>query len=101
MEPLTKQAASGKKNYLEESLQKLLRFPITDRVKRLQPFTIVANVDWYGEIDYERIVTRVYRETEGDPMVLRRAKVFAALCREYPIAIGDDNLLVGYREHAP
>ena len=46
-------------------------------------------------IDRARIEARVMRETEGEPMITRRAKVFAAVVREMPIDIGPDELVVG------
>jgi len=37
--------------------------------------------------------------TEGEPVVLRRAKAFAAVCREMPIEIFDDELIVGWFDY--
>jgi pyruvate-formate lyase len=39
------------------------------------------------KIDHARIYTRVMRETDGQPMVIRRAKAFSAVVREMPISI--------------
>ena len=77
-------------------MRRLIRFPATDRVERLRPFANSSNIHWVGEINYERIITRTYRETQGDPMILRRAKAFAAICRELVVGIEDENLLAGY-----
>jgi formate C-acetyltransferase len=52
-------------------------------------------------IDRARIETRVMKETEGESMITRRAKVFAALVREIPIDIYPDELLVGYSNVKP
>ena len=41
------------------------------------------------------IFTRVYKETEGEPEAIRRAKAFAATLREMEIDIGPYELLVG------
>jgi formate C-acetyltransferase len=49
-----------------------------------------------ASIDRLRIETRVLRETEREPMVIRRAKVFAAACAEMPIEILPDELIVGH-----
>jgi pyruvate formate-lyase/glycerol dehydratase family glycyl radical enzyme len=46
-------------------------------------------------IEKLRIAMRTMAETEGEPMILRRAKVFANVLREIPIFIEDDTLIVG------
>ena len=46
-------------------------------------------------IERARIEARVMRETEGESMITRRAKVMAAVLREMPIAIYPDDLIVG------
>jgi formate C-acetyltransferase len=67
--------------------------PVTPRVERLR--------QWFREQEYKvaidqiRIDTRVMRETVGEPMELRRGKVFAAIVREMPISIFADELIVG------
>ena len=42
-----------------------------------------------------RLVTESYRETEGEPPVIRQAKALAKLLREVSIAIDDHELIVG------
>lgn len=42
-----------------------------------------------------KIVTKSYKETEGLPLFIRRAKAFDAIMREIPIYLDDDMLLVG------
>jgi len=42
-----------------------------------------------------RIITASYRETEGLPTVIRRAKAFSKIMQEIPIYIDDEQLLVG------
>lgn len=42
-----------------------------------------------------RIVTRSYKETEGEPMVIRRAKAIAEVLRKMTIFIQKDQLIVG------
>lgn len=65
----------------------------TDRVNRLR------NQYWQNrpEIDIERarVYTRVYRETEGEETVIRRAKALQAYISEKTIHIADDELIVG------
>jgi formate C-acetyltransferase len=45
--------------------------------------------------DRIRIYTRAFRETEGEPQVIRRAKAFAAVAREIPINIYPDEWTEG------
>ncbi len=47
------------------------------------------------EADRAEIVTRVYKETENDPVITRRGKVFKAICEELPIIIRPLELIVG------
>ena len=53
--------------------------------------------DHMPEIEADRavIVTRVYQETENEPVIIRRAKAFEAICRELPITIRPGELIVG------
>jgi len=46
-------------------------------------------------IERARIETRIMKETEGQPVITRRAKIFAAAVRETPICILPDQLIVG------
>ncbi|MDP6025718.1 MAG: pyruvate formate lyase family protein [Pseudomonadales bacterium] len=47
-------------------------------------------------IDILRIRTRVMQETEGQPMITRQAKAFAAIVREMPVNIYADEPFVGW-----
>jgi formate C-acetyltransferase len=47
------------------------------------------------------IVTRSYRATEGEPIVLRRAKALSAVLSEIPIVIGDGEMIVGTQAGGP
>ena len=53
------------------------------------------------EADRAEIVTRVYKETEGETIVERRGKVFQAICEELPIIIRPGELIVGSNAQAP
>ncbi|MFC1990581.1 glycyl radical protein [Chloroflexota bacterium] len=44
-----------------------------------------------------RAYTAVFAETEGEPIVLRRAKAFKRTLEELPVTIGEDELIVGRR----
>jgi pyruvate-formate lyase len=46
-------------------------------------------------IEKLRIALRTMAATEGESMILRRAKVFANVLREIPIFIEEDTLIVG------
>lgn len=48
------------------------------------------------DIERARILTRSMKATEGEPMVIRRAKAFADIVRGMPIHIVPDELFVGY-----
>ena len=55
------------------------------------------------EIEAARAVllTESYRETEGEPIIMRRAKAFAHILKEIPIIIREDELIVGSSTLAP
>jgi len=47
------------------------------------------------------IVTASYRETEGEPMAVRRARAFQRICQEMSISIKPDELVVGQHASQP
>ncbi len=55
------------------------------------------------EIEAERAVllTESYMKTEGEPIVVRRAKAFKNIMENLPITIRDDELIVGSATKAP
>ena len=53
------------------------------------------------EADRAVILTRVYKETEGEPIITRRAKAFKAICEELPITIRPHELIVGSNTKSP
>lgn len=53
------------------------------------------------EEDRGVIITKSYMETEGEPMILRRAKAFAAICDFIPITIRPGELVVGSATKQP
>jgi formate C-acetyltransferase len=75
-------------------LGRVLTIEPTPRVERLRERYF--NRKLVASIDRARIEVRVMKETEGEPMIIRRAKVFAAVVRELPINIHSDELLVGW-----
>jgi len=53
------------------------------------------------DLDRARLVTRAYRETEGQPWAIRRARAVEKLCSEMPIFIKPGELIVGDANGAP
>ncbi|MBQ7916365.1 MAG: glycyl radical protein [Firmicutes bacterium] len=53
------------------------------------------------EADRAVLLTESYKETEGEPMIIRRAKAFDHICRNIPIIIRPDELIVGSSSQAP
>ena len=53
--------------------------------------------DHMPEIEADRavILTESYKETEDEPIILRRAKAFQAICEKLPITIRPGELIVG------
>ena len=51
----------------------------------------------FVSIEQALIITRVYKETESEIKALRRAKAFAAACREISLTIDPLELIVGNR----
>ena len=68
--------------------------PPTPRVERLRAH--YQSLQPVLRIELDRIMARVMRETEGEPMISRRAKAFAAVVREVPIEIFPDEPFVGW-----
>lgn len=75
-----------------ERFERFYTSPVSKRIERLRKEALEA--PYIGDIEWEKIYTRVYRETEGEPMIIRRAKILAAICREYPISVTDDESLM-------
>ena len=53
------------------------------------------------DLDRARLVTKSYRETDGQPWVTRVTKAFANLCEKFPIFIKPGELIVGDPNSAP
>ena len=80
-------------------LDRIVTVKPTARVERLRESYLGLKPS--PSIDRTRIETEVMRATEGEPMVTRRAKVFAAIARQIPIDIYPDELLVCYPHGGP
>lgn len=53
------------------------------------------------EADRAVLLTESYKETEGEPIIIRRAKAFDHICRNIPIIIRPLELIVGSASQAP
>ncbi len=53
------------------------------------------------EADRAVLLTESYKETEGEPIITRRAKAFKHILENLPIVIRDDELIVGSATKAP
>lgn len=53
------------------------------------------------EADRAELLTESYRQTEGEPIVVRRSKAFAHILEQIPITIRPDELIVGSATKAP
>ena len=53
------------------------------------------------EADRAELLTESYRQTEGEPIVVRRSKAFAHILVNIPITIRPDELIVGSATRAP
>ncbi|MDD3360488.1 MAG: glycyl radical protein [Hespellia sp.] len=73
--------------------------PKTDRITRLVD-NLYAKMP---EIESARavLITESYKETEGLPVILRRAKAFEHILKNIPIIIRDEELIVGSSTIAP
>lgn len=65
----------------------------TDRVVRLK--NTIINAKPYVESERAVLATQAYKETEGLPAIIRRAKVAEKLFNNLPVTIRDDELIVG------
>jgi len=84
------QVLEGEKSLLD----RVIAVKPTPRVERLKE--VFLRTEPVIEIDRDRIYTRVMKETDGESMVIRRAKAFCAVVREMPISIAPDEPFVGY-----
>jgi len=71
----------------------------TERTKKLKNLVNEAQPEVFT--DRVRLETLVYKETEEDPSIIRRAKVFKKLAEEMSIYIQDGELLVGNQASKP
>ncbi|KKN81335.1 hypothetical protein LCGC14_0320820 [marine sediment metagenome] len=80
-------------------MESVVTMKATPRVKRLRK--IHLELEHWISISKLRIETRVMKETEGELMVIRRAKYIAAVFKEMTINIFPDELIVGNAREKP
>ena len=66
---------------------------MTERVARLKKLYLDSKPTVSAE--RARIFTESHRETEGEAVIIRRAKAFREVCRRGPVSIFEDELIVG------
>lgn len=71
----------------------------TDRVMR----GVARNQAAIAELFPERAlsVTRSFKETEGEPLAIRRAKMLARILEDHPIVVQDGEAIVGMKTRKP
>ncbi|MCD7955940.1 MAG: glycyl radical protein [Lachnospiraceae bacterium] len=77
----------------------IIDIPKTERITKLID-DLFANMPVI-ESARAKLVTESYKETESEPIIIRRAKAFAHICRHIPITIRDGELIVGSSTLAP
>ncbi len=63
------------------------------RLNRLKERLIATQPEM--DLENATILTREFKDTEGEPLVLRKAKAFRRQCQEKSVNIWDDELIVG------
>lgn len=80
-------------------MNKLLYFKPTNNDCDFERISRLQNMMYHRKatLCYERaeIYTRVYKETENEPMIIRRAKAYKAYLEEMTIYIEPDSIIVG------
>jgi pyruvate formate-lyase/glycerol dehydratase family glycyl radical enzyme len=88
---------------MKELYNKLKDVQPTARAKRLREYYVenAKRTDPIYTIYFDRAIARAMKETEGEPMVLRRAKAFAAAVEAMPVEIFPDEPFVGWIGGSP
>ena len=80
-------------------LGRVLTIKPTPRIEKLRE--ALLDLEPTSSIERARIETRMMRETEGEPTITSRTKVFAGVVRDLPVDIYPDELLVGCTSIGP
>ena len=83
---------------MADLLKTFTTIELTDRTKKLRAFYLenTKRTDPVYTIWFDRAIAKSMKETEGEPMVLRRAKAFAAAVEAFPVEIFPDEPFVGW-----
>ena len=89
--------------HMTDLLDGFITIQPTKRTKRLRDFYVenTKRTDPVYTIYFDRAIARTMKETEGEPMVLRRAKAFAAAVLDFPVEIFPDEPFVGWIGGSP
>ena len=66
---------------------------MTERIQKFKDLYIEAKPTI--SVERARIFTESHRQSEGEAMIIRRAKAFREVCRRGPVTIFDNELIVG------
>lgn len=88
---------------MERILEKVTTIQPTERMKRLRAVYVENSKRTEPDytIHFDRAIANSMKQTEGDPMVLRRAKAFAAAVEAFPVEIFPDEPFVGWIGGSP
>lgn len=88
---------------MEDLPEKFFTIKPTERTQRLRAFYLenTKRTDPVYTIYFDRAIARTMKETEGEPMILRRAKAFAAAVAAFPVEIFPDEPFVGWIGGSP
>ena len=75
---------------MSQSVQEL---KYLERVNRLKKRVLGTRPEM--DLENAKLLTEGFREAEGDPLVVRKAKAFRKQCREKTVTVWDDELIVG------
>ena len=67
--------------------------PVTPRIEKLRSRSL--NEPIHIDAQRSRLATESWKETVGEPLHIRRARLFEKICDEMPISIFEDELIVG------
>lgn len=76
-------------------IKEISALPCSSRIQKLKEEMLAE--PRYATIEQARIITRVYKATEGEPRCIRRAKALKASLEEITIRIEPDERIVGNR----
>jgi pyruvate formate-lyase/glycerol dehydratase family glycyl radical enzyme len=76
-------------------IREILNLELSERIKSLKDKTLTEKR--YLSLDQAKIITTVYKENEGLPVNLKRAKSLAQSLRDIPVFIDPEEIIVGNR----